>query len=776
MRAYIRFCVRHRIALLVLCGVITAMAGWMCTKGILGSSVSRLFLGESPAYQRYVKRIAQFGSDEIIILAIEDPALLTPQGLDRLRGATQRLEALPEVRDVASLVGANRIIPTPDGIEVVRYLDDATDDPAGIEALRGDLAKDAFVGGLLVSAEGRHASFIVELSHSEDRSAEEGPGLVEAAVSALADAGYPRDSIHRSGFVSLLAELVSQTRFNLNMLFPLVLLLLLGTVYLLFRRLWPVLITGVVSLLSVIWTMGFAIALDPVVSVMMAMAPAVILIVSFSDVVHLSSAYLLELADGSSKDEAVLNSGTDVGQACLLTSITTALGFLSMALVPTPIFRRMGLVFGFGVGVALLLAMTLGPVAFSLMPQPKPWRLGATSRTQRLVDGLLNAAARLATARPRAVVAGFAAVLALSAVGIGQLHVETRFAERLRPDNPIRRGNAFLEEHFAGTTTMDIFIDTEQPGGLLDPEVFARIAAYQSEVAALEGVDDVASLVDLVRTLHEALAPPGQGPALPSTREALAQYLLLFEMSGDGDTASDLERLVSFDRRSMRLSARLSEDGVIAANEIANRAASLAEARLGPGVKAEPTGLIPLMGGWLDEILVGQRRGLLAALVMIAVMMMIGLRSVRVGLWSMVPNVLPLLMLGGYLGLTWDEVDSDVFAIAMTAIGIGVDDTIHFLMRLRIESERAQSRTDAIHRTFHYSGRGIVMTTVILVAGFLPFALSGYLGVRIMGTLLPFTLAAALLADLLLVPALTELGWISFKRKRGKGDARNKLR
>jgi len=143
--------------------------------------------------------------------------------------------------------------------------------------------------------------------------------------------------------------------------------------------------------------------------------------------------------------------------------------------------------------------------------------------------------------------------------------------------------------------------------------------------------------------------------------------------------------------------------------------------------------------------------------------MIIGLRSVRVGFWSMIPNVMPLLVLGGYVGFFWERVDSDTLALAVIALGIGVDDTVHFLMRLKLERQRTADAHKALRNTFHFSGRAIVITTVVLVAGFMPFAISDYLPLHIMGTLLPMCLVVALAADLLLVPALVKLGLMRYQ-------------
>ena len=131
----------------------------------------------------------------------------------------------------------------------------------------------------------------------------------------------------------------------------------------------------------------------------------------------------------------------------------------------------------------------------------------------------------------------------------------------------------------------------------------------------------------------------------------------------------------------------------------------------------------------------------------------------------MLPNILPLLLLGGYLGWFWDYVDPDVFMVAIIAIGISVDDTIHFLFRFRFERERTKEISIALDRTFHFSGRAIIITSVILVAGFAPFAMADYFLVKNLGTLLPATLVAAMVTDILLIPAMIKLGAFQFRTK-----------
>jgi predicted RND superfamily exporter protein len=441
-------------------------------------------------------------------------------------------------------------------------------------------------------------------------------------------------------------------------------------------------------------------------------------------------------------------------------------GFLCLSLVPTPMFRSLGVILGLGVASALLIAMTLVPIFFSLMPEPKPLREGSTSLVHQLLDRLLAMMERLATQRAWAVIGGSALILVLALIGLSRLTIGADFAKRLSKDNRINKDLAWFEERFAGTTGLDLYVEVPDPDGLFDPDVFRGIAELQDRLIELPSVDAAVSLVDLMREIHSAINEQGEASSsatansadLPDSREALAQYLLLFEMGG----GEDLDRLVDFERRQMRITLRLNDEDFRASAEVAAEAVALGATILGDSATVDPSGLSFLLGDWLDEILAGQRNGILLSIFTITFMMMFALRSIRAGLWSMIPNVFPLIVLGGYLGGTWDYVDSDSLILAIMAIGIGVDDTIHFLVRFRIESGRSADTEEAIGRTFDFAGRAIVMTTIILAVGFFPFALSDYYSTHMMGTLLPLCLIIALLADLLIVPAFARVGLISF--------------
>jgi len=747
---FIRFVLDHRGLVVAVLAALTALALWSISHGVVGSSMAKMFLADDPDYGTYLERTAVFGSHETMLVSYEGPDLLSVEALDQLEGLVRDLEGLEDMGRVQSLLDATRIAGSDGSVHIERYAGLARRSPERIPELQEELRTDPSAAGLLVSEDGRHGVVTLLLDPGKDQPAERGPALVAEILETFEAHGYPRDQLHCAGLLASVSELMAQTLHNLTRLFPLVAISVVGCVWLLFRRELPVLVAAGVSVLAVIWTMGFAIFLDPEVSIFMGLVPAVVMVVAISDTVHLWSAYALELGQGRPQREAIEVSGSEVGRACVLTSLTTLLGFLSICLVPAPAYVQLGLVLGFGSSVALLITVTAMPVVLSLVRAPEIRDPGTTP-----MAGLLASISHTATRHPWRVVAAFGLATVLLGYGASQVTIDADIVTRMDEDSTLRVDLRFFEENFAATNWMEVYVDLPEEVGFDDPELLGALHAYQGTLDADPGVDGVLSLTTVVADLNEALTGRSEVPEDP---DALAQLLFLLEM---GDEAL-LGQLVDDDRTTLRMMARLKTTALRTTSADVRSAQALADATLPEGVHAEALSLTGLYGDFMDEMVAGQHRGLLFAGSTIAVLMVIGLGSLRVGLWSMVPNLLPLLAVIGVASLTRPVVDSDTMIIMMMAIGIGVDDTIHFLMRFKLESRRAELG-EAIRRTMDYAGRGIVLTSVILVVGFAPMALSDYFSIWLMGTYLPLALLVALAADVYLVPALATVGLLRYR-------------
>lgn len=753
MRRYLTFLLAHRFAVLAAIGIVSLLAGYNVTRGVIASSVIKLFFGENPEYLAYRELANEFGGNDVMVVAFEDEELLTPEGVARLSRIVDRVQAIEDIEAADSLLLASRIAVEGDDLVIEPHVD-AIDTATAGEAVAAALRADPLVADVFYSTRAPATAVLVELTPDPSRPIEVVPKILDQVVDAFVQEGYARERLHLAGLVPESTEATVQASRTIFGIFPFTVVLLAGVVFLLFLRLWPVVITGGVALVSTLWTFGFAVLVDRDINLLMAMVPGMITVIAFSDIIHLYSAFVRELRNGLPQHEAVLKSGSEVGVACLFTSITTFVGFASIAFVPTPVLRQLGVVLGAGVAFALLLALTVVPIILSLLPLKTDRFAGESKRAGDLMDRLVRVCMRVSLGFPKATVFVFSLIIIACAYGLFGIEVEASFASRLSESNHIRVAQRFIEERFAAANFLDVYIIADE-GDLLGPDRFQKIAELEGQVRAMPEVERVASLVDLIDVLHTKMSG---SRGLPESRELLAQYLLLFEVSG-----GRLTRLVDEDRRIIRMTLRLDPDGMRANARIGKQVAAMGRALLDEGVRVKPTGISYLFGDWVGFILAGQRRGLIFAILTTCVMMVIGLRSIRVGVLSMIPNLLPLLALGGYVGLAWDKVDSDTMLIATFAIGIAVDDTIHFLTRLRFESRRTTNPRLALERTFFFTGRAIIQTTVILCLGLSPFAASDYFSTRIVGTLMPMTLLVALFADLLLVPALSELGILRFK-------------
>ena len=362
------FVLRQRRAVMVFVGVVTLAAILALSRVTIGSTIKKLFFGESPDYASYLEQAERFGNDEHILLGLEVEDPLSPGLIGRLAELDEEVAAIESGGFTgAHSIGTAQRIEGTDGSLMVR-------DWAEGGTLSSALA-DPAVGGVLVGRDGRSVSVLVELAVDPNRTAQEGLAnlaaldelLAELDVAELdvADLDVAEQGVHRSGLPVLLVEMLHLAWDNLFRLLPMSVVALLVAVMAVFKRLLPAVVSVGIAGLAMVWTMALSSLIDPVFSIMVTAVPLVVVVVGFSDVIHLWSAWEQERLLGRPREDAILASAADVGRACLLTSVTTFVGFVSLSFVPTPMFRQMGITLGMGVALALVLAMTLVPVLLS---------------------------------------------------------------------------------------------------------------------------------------------------------------------------------------------------------------------------------------------------------------------------------------------------------------------------------------------------------------------------------------------------------------------------
>ncbi len=303
---------------------------------------------------------------------------------------------------------------------------------------------------------------------------------------------------------------------------------------------------------------------------------------------------------------------------------------------------------------------------------------------------------------------------------------------------------------------MEVFLRAP-PEQTLEPALLKSVAALQDRLQDLPDIDSVTSVVSLFRLARKSLgyAAPEAMPQDAVQAEGLLRLIDRSVNAGGVRAAAPAEGL-------LRLAVRVKPTRIFELLRLTRQIEEIAQRTLPSGVSVEVTGAYPIIARAADNIIDNQRQGFVLCFLSVMVMVGWGLRSIRLSLLAIPPNLAPLVCLGGLLGWTTDIVDSDVLGVAIISFGLAVDDTIHFLHRYELEFQRVGERKAALSAAYRYTGRAILQTTMILGLGLSPFLLSGFLSLWMLGSYLVFVLAAAVLGDLLMLPALILL----FDRRR----------
>ena len=768
---------------LVLAGyvILTAVAISITWHTPLHVSLLQGLMPDDAEYRDYVERASQFGggSDDLIYVATDEgESLFVPETLNRIRACARALEELPEIARVFSITDAVQlvpdrklsakevaarsvvrgrlkrgIVPNVESDEIAPRLywpkSVAKQSRVDLARLQSELRADPITGHLLSRTGGAH-TMLIWLSESTDLLNRPQSGIRQKIEAVLRAKGLGKKNIYCVGTVIIQDWMYDEVIRAIVWILPIVTLVVSLLVYGIYRRLSYVLLTLVIAGIAIAWTLGLTATLFGEITLLVAATPGLVLILSTADTIHLISAYAAELRKGLNRHDAIARSVQDVGGACLLTSLTTFIGFLSLAVVPAVAVRHLAIACAVGVASALLLALTLVPLALMVLKPPLAARK-RPSRVNLTLDRFVGNCRLLSLRWPRTVVAVHLLILLVSVSLAVRTHLDADLPARFVRGHPIRESIDFFHREIAGTTAIEMTLRTE-PSETLALATLQGLAQLEKRLEAVPEVQNASSITTVFQLVDNLLGGD-EGGELPKN-EAEATATVQFLHKFDPETVNSF---VSPNAGLLRVGIQVTSTRIMEVAGLADRLEEIAKECLPSGVTVSSSGFYVVVGTAAREILVSQIQGFALCFACVMIVITLGVRSLRLGLIAMAPNILPLTLLGGILALTSETIDTDILGVAIISFGLAVDDTIHFLHRYDIERRRSADIREALAQTFTYTGSAIIRTTVILGCGLMPFAFSSYLSIRFLGTYLVFVLACAVLADLLLLPALVLL-------------------
>lgn len=566
------------------------------------------------------------------------------------------------------------------------------------------------------------------------------------------------------------------------LLLPAIMIAVMITLMVIFRTPSGVILPLVVPLMALGWIRGMMAMMGLDDNILGGMLPPLMIAVGIADSVHYYSEYRHFLPK-LGKREAVIASVAQVLRPCFFTSLTTAVGFASLMTSSLQPMAQVGMMAALGVTFAFMLSTMALPLALDFMRESPPefierwlkrFRFGKVRPKDNLTGfSLLMDRLTAWTQRyPRAILTVAAICVAISCVGIYHVNPETNDLEMMRTDNPKRQALDTIAANMAGVAPIELIFDTHRKQGVKDPAFLQRLDTFQKFVHAQKEVRQVTSVVDFIKEFRGVfMGGDAADYRVPKSRRVVGQ--LLGQMEGDQQT---LGSYTDFNYRYARLTAKTGVMGSAAVEALMDRLHHKLKtlgfdhrtARFVDHVKEKPeadkspvaytlTGMLSLFVRMETYLLNSLIRSFSIALVVICLLMMIQLRSWKLGLLSMIPNLFPIFIYLGVMGAAGINLDIGTAMIAAVAIGLCVDDTIHFMERHARKFREGKDYSTATHETLREAGLPIFITSVILFMGFMTFVFGSFVPTIHFGVLTSITIVAALFGDLVILPVLIEV-------------------
>ena len=749
MNRYIDIVLRRRWQVLVLVSLLMALV----TAGAKYITVGydyRLLLGkDNPQLAAFDALENTYTSSNTALIAIapRKGSVFTRETLAAIEELTDAAWLTPHSTRINSLTNYSHSKASGDDLVVEPLVDDASSlSDADLARIENVALSSAELAGRLVSRDGRASGLVVDFAKPDSQGfmVTEATNYLKTALDE-ARARHPDIAYYLTGNVVLNHTIADVTATDGRTIMPIAFSLVLIGAALLLRSAFGTLAIVFVMIFAITTSLGFAGWTGLVVTPVTTFMPVIVMVVTVAHSVHIIATALANIHQGMDKNAAVAGSLRSNAWPVFLTSLTTAIGFLSLNASDSPPFRELGNLVAFGVLCAFFYSMTLLPALLSIMPlRTRPAavegpslfdRFGAfvvTHRTVLLWSALL--------------------VAVVLAAGIPLNELSDDWTKDFNEHNEFRRDTDFVINNLTGLNLLEYSLGTGREGGISEPDYLRKVDAFAEWYRAQPEVHHVQAFPDIMKRLNKNMH--GDDPAfyrLPDTPDLAAQFLLLYELSLP--SGSDLNDRIDVAKSATRMTVTVGDVSAPGLRELDRRAQTWLRANA-PGFVGEASGMTMIFAHLTQRNIRSMLLGVIVGMALISLILMFALKSARFGLISFLPNFLPAAMSFGLWGYAVGRVGLVGSIVAIIAFGIIVDDTIHFMTKYLKARRDGLDAQEAVRSTFGAVGAALCITTVILSAGFLAFTISDYTTSAVLGSMVTITILFALLADFLLLPPL----------------------
>lgn len=670
-----------------------------------------------------------FNIQDGILIAVENQnGIYNAKTLDVVKALTKKFQKMPEIEkaDVTSLYTADNIVGTEDGMDVKAFYKKTPKTAEKFEELRQSVRTNEMVYERLVSTDEKITLIIAAIN--DDVFTQE---FYNHILETAAEFGTDEIKIHVAGRPIIEGTMALLGPADMKKMVPIVLLIIVLVLYLTLRSVKSTILTMLVVMFSTLWAFGLMAVVNIPIYAVSTMIPVMLIAIGVADGIHLYSHLQLFMIKNplAEKKEAVMDMIKHMWSPVVMTSVTTAVGFVSLLTSQVYPIKYFGIFTAFGVLAAMLFSLTLIPAGIMILGLPK-----IKAKKEKKHDSIFafNFAANVIKYRVASMIVTVV-IIVLSLVGISKVWINSSFLDKFEKDSDIVLTDQFINAHFGGTSTINLILDSDDKDAFKNPEILRTVDKMQKAVVGnLPLAGNSFTLTDYVKRMNKVMHADDEAyNTIPDNSNLIAQYLLLYEMSGDPE---NLWKVVDYDYAKLNVNFQVKSDNSKAINSVLAEIEAFEDdfAKLGVQMNYAGSGYKALI--FTDLILEGQILSLILSLIVVIILLGIMFKNIKLGFIGAVPIIITAIISFGIMGWFDIALNTTTALLSSIAIGIGIDYAVHFIAQYKLNSATGDKLLTA-QKTMAHSGRAILFNAIVVIAGFMVLLFSVFPPNRELGTL-----------------------------------------
>jgi len=673
------------------------------------------------------------GSDMFLIAFNHEESVFNPGTLNKLLAITDTVEALDGVTRVNSLATTNQILGTEWGMEVIPFLEEEVSTQEEADEIAERIVSDSLYLGQLVSEDLKWTTIIAVLDTDANTNA-----VFDEIKQLTAQMEGPEEII-LTGLPVIQSSISKNISGDLRKLIPLVILIIVVILFISFRTWTGVVLPILVAIMSMISMVGLMGHLGTPFMVINNVMPAILIAVGISYAIHILVGFYEEVRRGTEKKEALILTITHIGTPVMLAGLTTLVGFGTMLTAPLPVYADFGAYLAFGVFMATWITMTLVPSILILLPVPK--HIAQKSKAS-ILDKFLFRISKFVPLHRRSILIVSLIFLVLFSLGFLQLEIDMNPITFFSKKSSVSIADYKVNENLGGSMNLNVLFE----GDAQNREVMTAMEDLQDYIESFEETGSSFSLATVVKRINRSLNEDRpEMEVLPDSDNGIAQALLMYSISSSPE---DFEAFVDNNYENAQVVARLKSVSTKRISVIANEIDQYLEDNFDQLGEIKATGFLIFLKDMAELIVTSQIRSLLMSIVIIWFIAWITYRSFRLGLFAIIPVAMTVIVNFGMMGLLGITLSIPTAVISNVIIGIGVDFSLHFLSRFKLELKNNKNLDTVVSNTIQHVGKPILLDALPTALGFLVLLASGFIPIRFVGILISLTMMICAFAAL----------------------------